>query len=245
MSDDYSVRLDLEREMVLVRESDDHFYGAWGGGSKAAGGRPSGGRTSVKELLDRFQTPQDIAAVAIAEKSTEFEMLGGEVKAATYAEQVAAVDDVETQMFSNPAMLDDLGVEFTNAAARIGITDDMGPGTPDAVVLLARDTIGGSVAGALAYRPQSFNRRPALFVPIMGSMGIIDGTGSALTRELVLKAAAQKSGITLSPIPEAKPFWQRVGMHPLTPIGGGNSSLWGMTPEEVQTVAARLKGGAP
>jgi len=52
--DDYSVALDLQRELAAYRESDDHFYGAWGGGSKAAGGRPAGGGAAFPERDDAW-----------------------------------------------------------------------------------------------------------------------------------------------------------------------------------------------
>ena len=43
-AEDYSLRDELRDEMDVIREgSDDHFYGAWGGGSKGTGGHPTGG----------------------------------------------------------------------------------------------------------------------------------------------------------------------------------------------------------
>jgi len=127
----------------------------------------------------------------------------------------------------------DYGVLQTMEAIRgiqIGI-----PLEPDNVII-AYDK-NGAIAGAISFNRIDFKgRTPLLFINHLGSTGIIDGTGSSLTRRVIKLAASEKREMQLFALDSnATKFWEKMGFD--DEMYSGMSM--GMTLENVQSEASK------
>jgi hypothetical protein len=127
----------------------------------------------------------------------------------------------------------DYGVLQTMEAIR-GITYGE-PREPDNVII-AYDK-NGAIAGAISFNRIDFKgRTPQLFINHLGSTGIIDGTGSSLTRKVIKLAASEKREMQLFALDSnATKFWEKMGFD--DEMYSGMSM--GMTLENVQSEASK------
>jgi hypothetical protein len=138
--------------------------------------------------------------------------------------------------------------EDVAAMVGAGITPDVyAPQFVDVALGFANRIVlyfAGHVAGAYGFNHSGADE----FIPFdyagsgyFGSMGIADHTGSVLWASFIRYAAAMGEGAVVYPVPEARPFWQKMFGITLTP--GEPSGGLRMPPEEVAYLAGKLGDG--
>ncbi len=216
-----SLRLDLDLAMRRLREgADDHFYGSWFGGAKAAGGHSASGvAAKIKEKDAAFRDQDGVVDTSGRWSSDEVE---------------GQLLDLMEQGIMGP---NETGVVFTKSALE------------SQMYRVAGEKQHGIVAGAIGYNVMNNGHSdigratwlPAngnhLHIDYLGTTGIVDGTGSALVRKVVKEAAAANLPIGLYAVERAVPFWRAMGMRPVPDSIPG---MMGMPASEVAALAALL-----
>lgn len=157
----------------------------------------------------------------------------GEITGVADEEQIQAarfsLDDMKEL---NPDLEDHLGTRFTGFAldeehTRVAYVD------------------GAGVAGAVGYTsPRQMDdlvelgiTEPVVRIEYVGSTGIAEGAGSALTVEVIKEAALSDAAILLEPANAgAEEFFTRVGMR-ADPHGVGADFMMGLTADDVKRLA--------
>ena len=123
---------------------------------------------------------------------------------------------------------------------RVALVDDLAVAGAINYDLLDRDTM--AAMGMQSGQPETVH------INFLGATGLAKGTGSALTADAIQAAAEAGVGVSLQPLDEAIPFWEKMGMTEspwVDPEGGLPQDgplfmAWGMTADDVKSVAAGL-----
>lgn len=117
------------------------------------------------------------------------------------------------------------------------VHDALAEGVDDHGILLVARIDDEWTAGAIHAASVLFDRIESLHISFVGSTGIAPGTGSALVKEMIDRAAAMGMPITFEPLPDSGGFWiDKLGAHD-DPTGEGMPS-YGWTAAEVQELAS-------
>jgi hypothetical protein len=189
---------------------------------------PDGGLGQVVPS-DAPASPVEEAAATLRRKQQDFNRQGGrvhEVKSMADGEAInMRITDMAEVM--PEGWFDDLGTKFTRKAL-----DSRRYGNH---VLVAYD--GDGISGALSWMDMGSD----FGLEVLGSTGITDGTGSALTAAILRMAAAQGKGVRLDPLGDALPFWTTVGMHSIPSRDAMfPGPLYGLSADEVRDLAGKL-----
>ena len=197
---------------------DQKTHGRGGGGSKffESGGEMTGALEAGSQQLKEMQDTVDIMADILGDKFAK-----------------------------------DAGVKFTNNAMDL-------EGEPEGTFVEVAFTEDG-VAGAIQYSEISedmidlgdflgdteFKPEPHIYIAYLGSTGLVDKTGSALTESVFRKAAQKNLGVYLqSKDANSTAFWEKMGMKKV--VGGpidvymGNSITHTLNALEVQELVSNL-----
>lgn len=179
-----------------------------------------------ERATEAAKNPDQVLAEYIDQSASRFD---GEISEADYNARASAHRDLKEMaeaLEEDYADPQDLGFRFTKFAL-----------SEDRVFIAGQE--GQGIAGALGFYAEP-DTDEEVHVNYPGSTGIAEGTGSALTREMIREAARLGRGIALEPVDAgAEAFWTKMGM--TVDPWGYDTDVWGMTAERVRTVAGLFK----
>ena len=202
----------------------DGKFASGGGGGASNDTDDDDDYYSLDEDEQGLETISDEKADAIAQslerKSDDFAKGGGQLESVDDhdAGQVAvdSANEVQRAMMKQPLLTTEQtqltkGTSMTQAALSYG-------GEETHAVLCAKDK-QGRTAGAMALdvmpkdaKGNDVDAGGYLNLEYVGSLGTVDGTGSALAREAISMAASQGAGLALVPLDsKAVSYWKTLG----------------------------------
>lgn len=238
-------RLDEKRYDPDQPRDDDGKFGEGGGGGGDGGDDGGGGESTDKYGLPTVSDEKaNEVASTIDTKSNSFVQGGGTVDGVDEESVEGAIDSANAvrEAQASQGLSDeqktalDRGHKMTQAALRADQADN--------VVLVARDA-EGRTAGAIQFSAAKIDPETGLDVDEageymkvhhLGSLGTVDGVGSALAREAIGEAARRGTGIVLEPWgANASAFWGKMGFREIP--GGAGMYL---TPASTKKISDRL-----
>jgi hypothetical protein len=215
----------------LAGQHDQSTHGSWATGiagkisEKTAGLKEQGvtqeflstGMNSIKEKKKIYENLEEIARsmYALTEEEEEF-----------------AIESIlETEGFQMTSK----ALEFQSD--RAGHYDD-----GDSYTSILR-TSSGDVAGAMAVSIEGKDTDLGAITELqyLGTTGIVDGAGSMLYGQAINYAYKNKTGLQLTPLPDAIPFWESMGFKRIPPVANQTqSNYWEMSAQEVESIWKEL-----
>jgi len=148
----------------------------------------------------------------------------------------------EEEEFAVESILETEGFQMTSSALEFQIGREAGYAEGDSYISVLT-TSEGDTAGAMAVSIEGRNTKLGAITELqfLGTTGIVDGAGSMLYGQAINYAYKNKTGMQLTPLSDAIPFWESMGFKRVPPVANQTqSSYWEMSFEEVEAIWKEL-----